>query len=267
VGVEKGNCRLATLECYSIDVKNFYPEVIVDEILKLIQERQSTRTLFDPKRPVAKKDLKRILEAARWAPTAHNMQNFEIIVVDDKKLLEAIGNIKYEISSIFIRENYQQLSFSEEELFRKKVGLLGTMFPPAMRNPRAKPDEDTNEKMASSQVRTIKTSPILLIVVYDSSRRAPASDGDFLGIISLGCVMENMWLMAHSLGIGFHVISAISSDTVEKQVKSILNIPEHLDIAFSARLGYPTASTKYLRVRRNVDGFTHHNRFGSKGIG
>ena len=239
----------------------------MEEILKLIQERQSTRTLFDPKRRVAKKDLKQILEAARWAPTAHNMQNFEIIVVDDKKLLEAIGNMKYEITNIFIRENYQQLSFSEEELLRKKAGLLGTMLPPAMRNPGAKLDKDTNEKMASFQGRTIKTSPVLLIVVYDPSRRAPASEGDFLGTISLGCMMENMWLMAHSLGIGFHVISAIPADLVEKQVKSILNIPEHLEIALSVRLGYPTALTKYLRVRRDVDDFTHHNQFGRKGLG
>ena len=189
----------------------------MQEVLKLIQERQSVRTLFDPKRPVAQKDLKQILEAARWAPTAHNMQNFEIIVVDDKKLLEAIGNIKYPISDIFIRENYQQLSFSKEELLRKKAGLLGIMFPPAMRNPRAKPDKDTDEKMASSQSGTIHTSPVLLIVVYDPSRRAPASEGDFLGIISLGCVMENMWLMAHSLGIGFHIISALSADPIEKR--------------------------------------------------
>ncbi len=29
---------------------------------------------------------------ARWAPTAHNMQNFEVIVVDDNEVLEIIGN-------------------------------------------------------------------------------------------------------------------------------------------------------------------------------
>ena len=49
------------------------------EILKLIQERQSTRGPFDMKRPVSKQDLRQILEAGRWAPTAHNMQNFEIM--------------------------------------------------------------------------------------------------------------------------------------------------------------------------------------------
>jgi nitroreductase len=54
-----------------------------------------------------------ILEAGRWAPIAQNMKNFGIIVVDNKKLLESIGNIKRCISETFIREYYQQLSFSQ----------------------------------------------------------------------------------------------------------------------------------------------------------
>jgi nitroreductase len=238
----------------------------MQEVLELIQERKSARTLFDPERPVAKQDLRQILEAARWSPTAHNMQNFEIIVVDDKKLLEAIGNIKYTISETFIRENYQQLSFSEEELLRKKVGLLGTMFPPALRTPDAKPGA-ADEKMVSFFGRLIQTSPVMLIVVYDPSKRAPASEGDFLGIMSLGCVMENMWIMAQSFGIGFHVLSVLSADEVEDEVKSLLNIPENLKIAFASRLGYPVSPpSKYLRVRRAVEDFTHYNRFGNKSI-
>lgn len=239
----------------------------MQKVLKLIQERQSLRIFFDPERPVAKQDLKKILEAGRWAPTAHNMQNFEVIVVDDKKLLKDLGNIKSTISYTFIRENYQQLSFSEEELLRKKVGLLGTMFPPAWRTPGSKLNEPTDEKAILSFGRLIQKSPVLLIVVYDPDKRAPASEGDFLGIMSLGCVMENMWLMAHSLGLGFHVISVLSSDPVEKKVKSILNIPKHLKIAFAFRLGYPISTpAKYLRVRRDMEDFTHHNRFGNKGI-
>jgi hypothetical protein len=32
--------------------------------------------------------------------------------------------------------------------------------------------------------------------VYDNRKRAPASEGDALGLISLGCVLENMRLTA-----------------------------------------------------------------------
>jgi nitroreductase len=238
----------------------------MQDILKLIQERQSIRASFDPKRPIAKQYLKQILEAARWSPTPHNMQNFEIIVIDDKKLLKKIGNIRSPITEEFLRENYQQLSFSEKELLQKKVGLLGTWFPAEWRNP-AKLGEVARKSKPFSLSEIMDGSQTILIVIYDSRKRAPASEGDFLGIISLGCVMENMWLMAQSLGIAFHIISDFGENPVEKETKKILNIPEYMKLAFGCRLGYPISKPyKRLRVRRNVKDFTHHNQFGNKGI-
>jgi nitroreductase len=233
----------------------------MQDILKIIRERRSARIPFDPERPIARQDLRQILEAGRWAPTAHNMQNFEIIVVDDKKILEEIGAIKSTISDTFIQENYQLLSFSEEELLHKRVGLLGTMFPPSWRTPGVKP------VVEEGRLRSFPVCPTLLIVLYDPSKRAPASEGDFLGIISLGCMMENLWLEANSLDIDFHIVSALASGPVEKEVKRILAVPEHLKIAFSVRLGYAAAAPPpSLRVRRDIEDFSHHNHFGNKGI-
>ena len=239
---------------------------VMKGVMEVIQERQSVRIPFDRERPVSKQDLRQILEAMRWAPTAHNMQNFEVLVINDKRALETIGNIKSRISIEFLRENYQQLSFSEEELLKKKVGLLGTNFPPLWRDP-AKLDEVARESTPSSLKDTIRNSPVLLIVIYDSRKRAPASAGDVLGFISLGCVMENMWLMARSLGISLQIMSVFSADKVEKEVKRVLHIPEYMKIAFASRLGYPISMpAKYLRVRRDVEDFTHYNRFGNKGL-
>lgn len=238
----------------------------MSNILKLIQKRHTSRVTFDRERPVAKQDLKQILEAGRWAPTAHNMQNFDILVIDDKELLEKIGNIKSQTREEFIRENYQQLSFSEKELLQKKVGLLSTLFPLSWRDP-SKFDKVIRESGPHSLQQTIQDSPVILIVIYDSRKRAPASEGDFLGIMSLGCVMENMWLMAESLGISFRIMSIFIGGSVEKELKRILDIPEYMKIAFAVRMGYPiSAPTKYPRVRRDVEDFTHHNRFDNKGL-
>ena len=75
--------------------------------------------------------------------------------------------------------------------------------------------------------------------------------------------MENMWIMAASLGIGFQIMSVFSGETVAKEIKQILNIPEYMKIAFAVRLGYSvTKNFKYLRIRRNVEDFTHYNKFG-----
>ncbi len=234
------------------------------DILSLIQQRQSARVAFDPERPIPPAHLERILEAARWTPTAHNMQNFEIVVVDDRALLEKIANIHSEISEAFVQENYQQLSFSEAELRRKKVGLLGLMFPASWRTPGAPPRLD--EAHAHSTLgEPIRSSAALLIVLYDPRRRAPASEGDVLGMISLGCLMENMWLVAASLNLGLQIQSVFSSPRVESEVKDLLGVPAPLRIGFACRLGYPLQEPGYLRVRRDTGDFVHRNRFGHQG--
>jgi nitroreductase len=233
------------------------------DILKIIRDRQSARVPFDRERPVAPEHLEQILEAARWTPTAHNMQNFEIVVVDDRSLLDAIANIHGETSEAFVRENYAQLSFSEDELRRKKVGLLGLMFPPSWRTPGVKPTLDETHAHAVLG-EPIRSCAALLVVLYDPRRRAPASEGDVLGMMSLGCLMQSMWLVASSLGIGFQVQSALASSRVEAEVKRALAIPEALEIGFACRIGYPLEPPTYLRVRRDIEDFAHGNRYGTK---
>jgi len=237
----------------------------MSEILKIIEERQSARVPFDPNRPVSKDKLKQILEAAKWAPTAHNMQNFEVVVVDDKEVLEKIGNIKSRISEEFLRENYEQLSFSKEELLKKKTGILGAMFPPAWVDP-AKMSEAARKAAPMPLTQSIRGSSTLLIVIYDSRKRAPASEGDVLGFMSLGCVMENMWLMAQAVGVSLQILSSFAAPHVEAELKKLLGVPEYMKIAYTCRLGYSTASTKNLRVRRDIEDFVHHNQIGNKGL-
>ncbi len=162
-----------------------------------------------------------------------------------------------------MEENYEQLSFSEEELRRKKVGLLGLMFPPSWRTPGKRPVID-EEHARSVLGAPILNSAALLVVTYDSRRRAPASEGDALGMMSLGCVMENMWLVAEDLGIGFHIQSVLGADRVALAVQRTLGIPEHMKIGFAVRLGYPKTPATYLRVRRDVEDFTHRNRYGRR---
>jgi nitroreductase len=236
----------------------------VNDLLELIEERQSTRAPFNPKRRVGADALRQILEAGRWAPTPHNMQNFEVIAVDDRKLLKKIGGIKSGISETFLRENYKQFSFSREELLEKRVGVLSTAFPESWRSlDRIK--EAVREEASSPLHWSINGSPMLLIVVYNPKKRAPDSEGDVLGFIGLGCVMENMWLMATSLGISMQVLSVFADGHVESEVKRMLKIDKKLKIAFALRLGYPESKKfSYLRVRRDIGMFSHHNQFGNK---
>jgi nitroreductase len=230
------------------------------DIMSIVRYRRSNRTPYDPTHRISKKDLDKIIEAARWSPTPHNMQNFEIIVVDDPKLLKEMGDIKSRISEDFLRENYKQLSFSKKELEQKKVGILGSGFPPAWRDPR-KFHEIATKSPPQPLSRTTQGAPAVLIVLYDPRKRAPDSKGDFLGVIGLGCVMENMWILAQSLGISCQIMSVFGGKDAEKGLKRILGIPKYLKIAYALRLGYPLQEVPMLRVRRDDKVLEHYNKF------
>ncbi|HVW69092.1 MAG TPA: nitroreductase family protein [Steroidobacteraceae bacterium] len=237
------------------------PDASADTLADIVRARHSARVPFDPDREIPGADLQRILECARWAPTAHNMQNFVAIVLDDPALLAKIGAIRAAPSETFLAENYWQLSFSEEELLRKGTGLLASQFPPAWRKPNAKPADaiEADELLAN---RSLQGCPTLLVMLYDGNRRAPASEGDVLGIMSLGCVMQNIWLMAQALGVGLQILSVFNTGAPAKALRLLLEIPDHMKIGFCCRLGYPVESPgNYLRVRRSPGQFIHHNRY------
>lgn len=229
-------------------------------LLDLIRERKSSRGLFDQDRPIEPAVLQNILDAATWAPTAHNMQNFEIIVVDDKLLLTQISELESPVSPVFLKENYAQLSFSEEELRCRKTGILAGQFPPAWLSEEAQQGKLT--PVAGKLGEMIRRGPVLLLVLYDPSRRAPASEGDFLGVISLGTMLENMWLMAEAQGVALHVVCAFGKEPLSSEVKRLLGVPSTLDITLGIRLGYPVVEDNGLRVRRDRSDFVSYNRYG-----
>jgi Nitroreductase family len=99
------------------------------DLLEIMWQRHTCRAAFDPQRAIRESDMQCILDAARWAPTAHNMQNFEIIAVDDKQCLAAISAIQLPPAETFTGESYHQLSLSEAETLQSKTGLSASMLP------------------------------------------------------------------------------------------------------------------------------------------
>jgi hypothetical protein len=63
------------------------------------------------------------------------------------------------------------------------------------------------------------------------------------------------------------VLTVFSDGPVEKQVKSVLHVTPHMKVAFACSLGHPLGpSASYVRVRRDLEDFVHHNQFGRKDI-
>lgn len=70
------------------------------ELFEAIKNRRSIRAFKD--KPVPEEKLMKILDAARWAPSAGNLQAWEFIVVKDQKLKEQVATAA--LSQWFIAE-------------------------------------------------------------------------------------------------------------------------------------------------------------------
>jgi nitroreductase len=117
----------------------------LNQFIELVRTRRSTRH-FQPK-PVAPELLQEILEAARWSPSAFNLQPTHFVVVTDQKLkeklypacmnqsqvLEAGAVVVFTGDKSVVEHNFEQILKSDrqakanspeyEQLLRKNVPL------------------------------------------------------------------------------------------------------------------------------------------------
>ena len=60
-------------------------------VLEAIKDRRSVRTFTDKK--VSEEDIRRLLEAARWAPSAGNTQPFEMVLVKASETKQKLSEV------------------------------------------------------------------------------------------------------------------------------------------------------------------------------
>jgi nitroreductase len=74
--------------CLPIDKKL---EVSFERVSQLIKSRRSIREFQD--KPVPRQEIERIIDVARYAPTGHNMQGVQWLVIDDREELRKLTAI------------------------------------------------------------------------------------------------------------------------------------------------------------------------------
>jgi len=142
-------------------------------ITDLIKGRRSVRKYQD--RPVPREQIERVLEAARWAPSPHGHQPWRFVVLTRAeaklRLADAMG-----------------------DEWRRQLAMDGQ-------------DATTIElRRAKSHERILRAPAIVIPCLYLAELdKYPDADRDaaetIMAIQSLGCAVQNMLLMAYSLGL------------------------------------------------------------------
>jgi nitroreductase len=208
-----------------------------DDLLDLLRTRRSVRA-FTPE-PVSDEDIKKILEAARWAMSGGNAQPWEFLVVNDRKDCDTI---------IAAKDRSHDEIIAIEETRSREMRL------PALLN--------------RESYIPFKDAPVLIAVLADKRAfQATLLADHFLDIEhdpeaifhkGIGNATQNMMLAAHALGLS---AAWLSVDKMwERFLKDFLNIPALLDVPTVVAVGH----NKYKPqpgVRRPLEEMVHFGKY------
>jgi len=197
-------------------------------IYNVLKDRRSIRGYL--KKDVPENVLERVLDAARWAPSAHNAQPWRFILIQDpvikRKLAEAMAD--------------------EWDKDLSKDG-----FPP-----------DERERLVKASIETFTSSPSLVVacLTMEDMDRYPdkcRQRAEYLmGVQSLAAAIQNLLLAAHAEGLGACWFCAPLF--CQKTVKEVLKIPRRVEPQALITIGYPAEKPK-APPRKPLKNVVHRN--------
>jgi len=178
----------------------------MNQIIETIKQRRSIRKYTDKK--ISKKIINEIIEAGRYAPSAHNTQPWRFVVITDKKIKELSEHIK--------------------DWFRKRLSLG---FFIGFFNKKIKEELEAAKKRLGEKDLFFYDAPLLVLIC--------AKPGRFKEI-DCACAGENMMLAARSMGIGSCWVGF--ADMVvnkDRKLMDSLGVPKDCKIMGHIVFGYP----------------------------
>jgi nitroreductase len=197
------------------------PSVV--EVMALLKTRRSIRVFKD--QPVEKQVIEKIIDAARFAPSAHNLQTTEYIVIQDKELLEKIKLA----TAIYYKKLVSQLHNPLIRpmiliMIRKQARTIIDVLLPAF--------EQLIVQVQHGQDRVLYNAPVLLL--------AHADERSFSTDINAQLSLQNAAIMTHAQGLGsFWTGYLCAACDRDKSFRKLINLPNNHKIYGGLAIGYP----------------------------
>ena len=201
------------------------------DVIEAVQKRRSTRAFKD--RPVERETIERLLGLAMNAPSAINMQPWEIVVVS--------GEEKKRLSRVLVKRMKEKNISCGPGATRplppryvdRQRDLLKCILPHLPSGTRF--EEFINE--GSCNFYGAPTAIILTLSnAFSSSRLA-----------DIGIITGYLVLVAHGLGLGTCPIGLITA--FEDEIREELSLPEDRQVVIGVALGFPDDQSPLNRAR------------------
>ena len=201
------------------------------DVLQAIQERRSTRVYLD--KPVEKETLEKLISYASQAPSAINIQPWELVVVS--------GEERKRLSRVLVkRMRERNISCGPgakrplpEYFVERQRGLLEGMLPNL-------PAGTSFQDFINEGSCNFYGAPSAIIIVIDkvfSSAR----------LTDIGIILGYLVLAAHAMGLATCPIGLITA--FDEDIREQLNLSEDKEVVIGIAVGYRDSSSGVNKVR------------------
>jgi nitroreductase/NAD-dependent dihydropyrimidine dehydrogenase PreA subunit len=222
-------CPVDAIRIQELDPGEF-PELPKDlkispeTLAAFLRSRRSCRVFAD--KEVARKDLEKLIDMARYAPTGHNSQNFQFVVIQKKEIIKTLA----ERTAVFYGNLYKMLS------------APGVTLPPWMQS-HMRGIRLNWEYYQRGKDRIFRNAPAL-VIIHALAENASSAQNCHLA-------MAHIMLQANSMGLGTCIIGYfITAAERDPSIIRELEIPQENRIFTCCTVGYPVLNFRKLVQRK-----------------
>lgn len=193
-----------------------------EQVREMIVARRSIRTFQE--RTVEKEIIEKIIDGARFAPSAKNAQSTQFTVVQDKSLLHAIASSTAEwlhkIARRLRNPLWRKLYLLSGERDVEEITRWISQF------------ERIAERMRKDIDLVLFEAPVLLLFHADKTIR--------LADVNATLALHNAMMLASSLGLGsFYTGYVVTACSHDRAVPRLVDLPRKQKVYGGLALGYP----------------------------
>ena len=211
-----------------------------EQVMELLKTRRSIRAFRD--KPLPKDTLERIIDGARFAPSGHNSQSTEFLVVQDRAVLKQISALVIEYLKFEIRRFTNPFFRTLALAAARESAESGLHEIPGFKR--------MVQMYASGADPILHDAPVLLAF------HARRTEG--FGDVNAQLALQNASLVAHALGIGHFYTGWVLSPgraplarAWNRRIPDLLGIPPGNVLYGALALGYPIPRFKNMIERKS----------------
>lgn len=195
--------------------------------------------------PIPDAVMRRVLEAATWAPTGGNVQPWRIVLVRERVRKERLGALYAERWRLFSKRYRSAMDTMAEDARKRLERTIAA-----------------GDYLAAHFGET----PALAIFCFNPNQMAITDSGldrpSVVGGASVYAAVENLLLACRAEGLGCVLTTLLCE--CEPEVRELLSIPEPWGTAAAIPIGYPVGKGHGPLVRRSVEELVFLDSFGTR---